>query len=233
MTPPACQPILATKQPLLIARVRELLRGAGIPSDPQVIHPEELERVLTATRSCIAILDGESVPDNERLLQLRRASPHSFLVVWTNSPTARQLQSAVECGLHGLLSSRLPPQEASIALRRICRGERLFRFDSEPTPLDLPKPRRLSGRERQILFLLVEGATNGNIAIALDTTESTIKVCLSRMFRKTGARNRGELAALGRTMILTADPLQPSLPAGTPFDAQWMLHGVGSQTGKI
>jgi two-component system response regulator DesR len=233
MMPAAFRPVLATRQPLLIAGVREVLWGAGITHDPQVVHPEELDRVLTADRTGVAILDGESLPSDDALLRLRRASPHTFLVIWTNNLTARQLQSAVECCLHGLLSTRLPLEEAANALQRICRGEKLFRFDSDPAPLDLPKPLRLTARERQILFVLAEGASNSVIAAALHTTESTIKVCLSRMFRKTGVRNRNELLTLDRSGILYSDDQYPSLPAGIPFDGQWMMHGTGPQAGKI
>jgi two-component system response regulator DesR len=229
--------IFATRQPLLIAGVREVLTAAGIRGDPQVVHPEELSRILSRAE-CLVILDGQALPSRESLSELRRFSPGSHFVVWSARPTADLLQAAVECGLHGLLSTRLPLDEAAHVLRRICRGERLFRFDADPGPLELPKPFKLSAREQQALFVLAEGASNAAIAAVLHTTESTVKVCMSRMFRKTGARNRQELMALCRCGVLTAqEPLRQESHAAVSttaaFDAQWMLHGEDSRQGGI
>jgi DNA-binding NarL/FixJ family response regulator len=133
------QPIFATRQPLKIAEVRQLLTGAGIAADPTVLYPEELERVLAAGGNCLVILDGQSLPDVDVLARLRRLSPGSYVVIWTERLSTEMLLATMECGLHGLLSSRLPPEEAALALRRICRGERLLRFDSTP---DSPKSGR-------------------------------------------------------------------------------------------
>jgi DNA-binding NarL/FixJ family response regulator len=231
-------PIFATRQPLLIASARQVLLAAGILTDPQVVDPRELTRALIPGEKYLVLLDGQSLPTHDALTALCQLSPTSYFVVWAAHPTAEVLHAAIECGLHGLLSTRLPLDEAARILLRICKGERLFRFDSDPGPLELPKPLRLSVREQQVLFVLASGATNAEIATALGTTESTIKVCLSRMFRKTGVGNRQELLSLGRSGILVVEApprLTPpqTLAAGASFDAQWMLHGGDPRWGKI
>jgi len=230
------KPVFATRQPLLIAGAREVLLGAGIVADPQVVDPRELARLLVPGENYLVLLDGQSLPSHDELTALCQSAPTSCFVVWAGRPTAEVLQAAMECGLHGLLSTRLPLDEAAHILRRICKGERLFRFDSDPGPLELPKPLGLSAREQQVLFVLASGATNAEIAIALSTTEGAIKVCLSRMFRKTGAGNRQELLALGRSGISIVEELprtrsQQMPAAGASFDAQWMLHDP--QCGKV
>jgi DNA-binding NarL/FixJ family response regulator len=63
---------------------------------------------------------------------MRRLSPGSRIVIWTDALTTGLLLTTIECGLNGLLSSRLPPPEAAYALLRICRGDRLLRFDADP-----------------------------------------------------------------------------------------------------
>ena len=50
--------------------------------------------------------------------------------------------ATIECNLDGLLSSRLPPEDAAYALARICRGERLLRFDAESVSTDSVKAAR-------------------------------------------------------------------------------------------
>jgi DNA-binding NarL/FixJ family response regulator len=137
MTP--YQPIFATHQALRIAEVRRLLTGAGIAADPTIVLPEELERAVAGRGSCLLIVDGQSMPPDDTLRRLRQSSPGSCIVIWTERLTTVMLLATIECDLHGLLSSRLPPEEAAYALRRICGGERMLRFDSEP--LVPPSPR--------------------------------------------------------------------------------------------
>ena len=56
----------------------------------------------------------------------------------------------------------------------------------------------LSPRERDVLFLLMEGRTNEQIGEELFISLSTVKTHVSRIFEKTGAKNRLEVAALCR-----------------------------------
>jgi DNA-binding NarL/FixJ family response regulator len=132
------QPIFATRRPLRIAGVRQLLAGAGILADPKLVYPEDLEGAVTGAGNWLVILDGESMPHTDILLRLRRSSPGSRIVLWTEHLTQDLLVATLEFGLQGLLSSRLPLEEAAAALRRMCRGERLLRFDSDIDTLHRP-----------------------------------------------------------------------------------------------
>ena len=55
---------------------------------------------------------------------------------------------------------------------------------------------RLTPREREVLALVAEGATNGQIAARLVITEETAKSHVKRILRKLGASNRVEAAAI-------------------------------------
>jgi DNA-binding CsgD family transcriptional regulator len=52
----------------------------------------------------------------------------------------------------------------------------------------------LSSRERNMVKLVRAGLRNREIAEKLGVTEGTVKVYLNRIYKKTGARNRTELA---------------------------------------
>ena len=117
------QPVFATREPLRIGAVRELLLGAGITAEPKVVYPDELERVAMGAGTCLLIVDGESLPPSEVLLRLRRNSPESRIVIWAGRLTTEVLLTTIEWNLDGLLSSRLPPEDSAYALARICRGE--------------------------------------------------------------------------------------------------------------
>ena len=60
------------------------------------------------------------------------------------------------------------------------------------------KPRErstaLSRRERQVVQLIRQGKKNSKIAQELGLTPDTVRIYVSRMFRKTGTTNRTELA---------------------------------------
>ncbi len=72
--------------------------------------------------------------------RLRSLSPGSRIVIWAETLTTDLLLATIECHLDGLLSSALPAEEASCALARICRGERILRFDSDRNPFPEPDP---------------------------------------------------------------------------------------------
>jgi DNA-binding CsgD family transcriptional regulator len=54
---------------------------------------------------------------------------------------------------------------------------------------------RLSGREQEIVQLIVGGLSNLEAANRLGITEATVKANLTRIFQKLGLRGRGQIAA--------------------------------------
>jgi two-component system nitrate/nitrite response regulator NarL len=54
----------------------------------------------------------------------------------------------------------------------------------------------LTDREQEIAQLVADGASNKRIALRLDISERTVKAHLTAIFRKTGARDRLQLALL-------------------------------------
>ena len=77
----------------------------------------------------------------------------------------------------------LDRQQQIIASRMQSEDLRL-RFDS------------LSGREREVLNLVVDGLLNKQIAAEMGISEKTVKVHRSRVMHKTGARTAAQLARL-------------------------------------
>ncbi|MET0297324.1 MAG: LuxR C-terminal-related transcriptional regulator [Microbacterium sp.] len=68
----------------------------------------------------------------------------------------------------------------------------------DPPALHAPaaEPASLTGREREVLDLMVRGARNRTIAQSLAISENTVKFHVSRIFRKWNARSRAEVIAL-------------------------------------
>lgn len=74
--------------------------------------------------------------------------------------------------------------------------------------MDQPVDSAPSGRERDVLRLLVEGWTNDEIGQRLGITEHTAKAHVTSLLRKLAAANRAELAAkaVARGMVIAPEP---------------------------
>ncbi len=60
----------------------------------------------------------------------------------------------------------------------------------------------LTGREQEVLQLLVNGSSNGEIATALHLSESTVRFHTANLFKKTGCGGRVEVGRLFRQMVM-------------------------------
>jgi DNA-binding NarL/FixJ family response regulator len=63
----------------------------------------------------------------------------------------------------------------------------------------------LTRREAQLTTLLAHGLKNKEIAAALDVSEGTVKVYMSKLFQKLGVKDRFELALYGLKNFMPGD----------------------------
>ena len=76
----------------------------------------------------------------------------------------------------------LSPEAAQVLIRNV----------SEPSPLH----QDMTGREKEILALMVEGLSNNEIAERLIVSQSTVKFHVSNILSKLGVTGRTEAVAL-------------------------------------
>ena len=69
----------------------------------------------------------------------------------------------------------------------------------------------LSAREREVLRMVIDNRSNGEIAEALFITESTVKYHVRNVLQKAGCKNRGELQK--KYMLALYPQLQADVPA--------------------
>lgn len=103
-------------------------------------------------------------------------------------------------GATGIFPKHSPPDLLGKAIRKVVQGEvwldqrylqALIQEAKSAGPED--RPRRLSERERQVLRAVFEGASNKEIAVRLQVSESSVKATLQQLFLKTGVRTRSQL----------------------------------------
>lgn len=218
--------LLVTERPLLSLNFAVLLEAAGLGVEHAVLGPAELTRHLSD--GCLIVIDSECAMPWDRLARISRETAGSHFVIWCKRPTPQLAQAVLQAGLDGLLAIDLPASEAAQSLIRICEGRREFRFDGEIQPRRQEGP-CLTPRERQVVSLVMSGRKNREIAETLRTTEGSVKVYLHRIFEKTGARSRYELALVARELVQapTGGPQDEGAAprSSEPFDAGWMFAG--------
>jgi len=95
-------------------------------------------------------------------------------------------QTARRAGVAGFVSKDLDAADVVKAVRMVAVGMTVFTPGTEPAPLGL------SPREREVLDLIAEGATNRQIGDRLFLSPHTVKEHSSALYRKLGVRNRAE-----------------------------------------
>ena len=118
-------------------------------------------------------------------------------------PAARALHAAAE--LATVLGAEPLLNEITVVITTSGLQRDLART-MDPKRQERSAPLGLTLRERQVLSLLVSGATNRMIARALFISERTASVHVSNILAKLGAANRTEAARLAVTMHLDTDP---------------------------
>jgi len=160
---------------------------SGFPSLLQQVFSQKPDVLLLAMNADL---------DQELLKLLRRESPDVKLVLWVHDINPEQAYQAMDLGVSGILRKVLPPEMILKCVRKVHAGERWF----ERTLTEGFFNRRqikLSKREGELLTLVAQGLKNKEIAQAMWITEGTVKVYLSRLFEKVGARDRVELVLIG------------------------------------
>lgn len=74
----------------------------------------------------------------------------------------------------------------------------------------------LTEREAQVLLALAEGLTNKEIGQRLRISDLTVRDHISQMLRKTGTRNRVELAMQGRMESYVGTEIAGDRPSTAP-----------------
>jgi DNA-binding NarL/FixJ family response regulator len=139
-----------------------------------------------------------------RLIKAER--PEQVIVILTASEAEADLFEAVKSGAQGYLLKSLEPEQLVGQLEAAARGEaaltpalaakvlaELARTASPPPPPQDVEP--LTAREREVLDLVVRGASNREIAEALVVTENTVKYHLKNILGKLHLRNRAQVVA--------------------------------------
>jgi DNA-binding NarL/FixJ family response regulator len=200
---------------VLLADDQALVRGAFamlIESAPDldVAGQAETGREAVALAARIhpdVVLMDIRMPDLDGIDATRLITAHepdARVLVLTTYDTDENVAAALRAGASGFVVKDIRPADLLDAIRTVAAGESLL--SPGPTaaliarflrsPEHTPAARRidrLTDREREVLTLIAQGLTNGEIAQRLVLSPLTVKTHVSRILTKLHARDRVHL----------------------------------------
>jgi len=134
---------------------------------------------------------------------IRAQFPDARVIVLSTYISDEEVYAALKVGAMAYLVKSVAREELIQAVRKAAAGRRHVPADLAARLADRMSRASLSGRELEVLRLLVGGKRNREIANALDITEGTVKLHVSSILGKLGAVDRTEAVtvALQRGLI--------------------------------
>jgi len=159
------------------------------------LHMPVLDGVATAKRLAaehpdVAVVVLTTFADDQSVLEAMQAGARSYL---TKDADRTHIAQALHAAAGGL--TVFDPRAHAALLAAAAPGGALSADTPSAGPAAAPGPDGLTPREVEILRLIARGLTNPEIAAQLFLSNHTIKTHISRIFAKTGSRDRA--AAIG------------------------------------
>jgi DNA-binding NarL/FixJ family response regulator len=149
----------------------------------------------------------------QAIRQIKARYPAVAIVILTTYDDDAYIVRGLRAGARGYLLKDTSRKALFEAVRAAARGESLLPSAVvEKVVAHLAEPRpagteKLTGREREVLALLAQGAANKEIARHLNITERTVKAHVTSIFTKLGVSSRAEAVAVAlRSGFLPVEP---------------------------
>ncbi len=176
------------------AEALEVLRSTAIDIVLMDVRMPRLDGVEATRRICQG---GEGGPGEPKVLILTTFDLDEYAF------------SGLKAGAAGFMLKDVPPDELLGAIRSVYSGDAVVAPSTTRRLLDrfvtlLPVPEQnahpeldqLTDREREVLMLIAQGLSNGEIAASLFVSEATVKTHVGRILAKLGLRDRVQAVVL-------------------------------------
>ena len=208
--------LLADDHPLFRDGVASLLATRNYQIVGQAGSGAEAVQLAEKLRPDLILMDIHMPGINglaaTRLIKARQ--PEARIVILTVSEEDADLFEAIKSGAAGYLPKSLDSSQFFALLEAVMRGEagltpdlaaKILKEFAHPQAA-APGPDDLTPREREVLGLVAQGATNAEIAEKLVVSENTVKFHMKNILQKLHARNRAEVVAFALKSGLVQKP---------------------------
>ena len=191
--------VILDPHPLWVDAVERVLDGIGIRTAAKATLPEEGFDAVRAHDPDVLV--AEVISPGERLgglacvKRVRERMSHVRVVILSALEDPHSIQAALDAGAAAYVVKTAHPDDLATAIRQAFDPS-MYLADAQgggrPHLRDANSSGDLTRRELEILRLLAQGHSNGELAKMLWITEQTIKFHLSNIYRKLGVGNRTE-----------------------------------------
>jgi two-component system, NarL family, response regulator len=126
----------------------------------------------------------------EAVRAIRRRYPRAGIIILTTYRGDEDIHRGLEAGAQGYLLKGMPSHELLEAIRNVHIGLRYLPQPVLETLAHRPPNSDLSGRELQVLELIVKGMSNRGIADELGISQSTVKWHVNNMLARLNVADR-------------------------------------------
>ncbi len=167
----------------------------------------EAIRMAEHTQPDVVLLDVR-MPVMDGVQAAGPLAEHARVMMLTYTDEQEQVVAAIRAGASGyLVHGQFGAEELAERIRQLAAGETVLSpaivgtvFEAlrrtPGSPDEADGPASLTAREREIMNLISQGLTNGQIAERFVLSEKTVKNHVNRIYGKLGATNRAQATAL-------------------------------------
>lgn len=149
-------------------------------------------------RPDVVIMDWKLPHENgdKVIKRLRAEFRDARVIVLSAFETEETIYQAVQAGAVGFLPKSAPRPELINAILTVSRGESAFSHEIAVKVAERLRRPDLTSREIEVVEELVKGNSNKIIASDLHISENTVKLHITRIMQKLGAKDRTHAASL-------------------------------------
>jgi DNA-binding NarL/FixJ family response regulator len=184
----------------------------GLEEDIQVVAEAvsgmDALRVLEGCLPDVILMDI-NIPDKNGIEVtglIKKDYPHIKILMLTMHDHDEYFMSAIREGADGYLLKDAPSQHVIDAIRSVAKGQSVIHPSMTKKFLNFQAPEKsavvsvkadkdmlLTEREKEVLLCLVQGMNNKEIAQSLFISDKTVKIHVSKIFKKLDVKSRSQV----------------------------------------
>jgi DNA-binding NarL/FixJ family response regulator len=198
--------LIADDHPVVCRGLAAIIRTEpGMSVVGEAANGEQAIQMFRQHRPDVTLMDLRMpVMDGvEAIRAIRSESPDAAIIVLTTYQGDEDIHRALKAGAQSYLLKGMPDVELLAAITNVHAGRRYLPQTVRESLATRPPNSELSGRELQILGLIVKGLSNRQIGDTLEIAEATVKWHVNIIFSRLNVSHRTQAAvtALSRGLV--------------------------------
>lgn len=216
--------VLLDRHPLWLHAIEPVLSRIAVHVVGMATDPHEALELVEEHQADLLIVEPETadpeLAGTALIRQARERHPSVRVIVLANSGDTADVAEAFDAGAVAYVVKTAHPDDIAAVARQVfepsiflANGQAVAQARNGRTGVPAEADGNAGGltrRELEILALVAEGHSNGQMARKLWVTEQTVKFHLSNIYRKLDVANRTEAAGWAHRHHLVAEVAEPA-----------------------